>query len=154
MEFLGQGSDPSHGCDLSWCNAGFLTHCARPGMEPASQRSQDTPILLCHVGNSCKSKNNFFFWLHLWLMEVPGPEIEPELQLRPTPQLWQCQIHYATARTLFFFLAFRAAPAAYGGSQARGPSGAVATGLHHSHSHAGSELRLRPTPQLMATPDP
>ena len=26
--------------------------------------------------------------------------------------------------------------------------------LHHSHSNAGSELRLRPTPQLMATLDP
>jgi len=30
-----------------------------------------------------------------------------------------------------------AAPAAYGGSQARGQIGAVATGLHHSHSNAG-----------------
>ena len=47
-----------------------------------------------------------------------------------------------------------AAPAAYGGSQARGPIGAVATGLHQSHSYAGSEPSLRPTPQLMATPDP
>ena len=27
-------------------------------------------------------------------------------------------------------------------------------GLHHSHSNARSELRLQPTPQLMATPDP
>ena len=41
----------------------------------------------------------------------------------------------------------------YGGSQARGPIGAVAVGLHHKHSHAGLQLRLRPTPQLMATPD-
>ena len=47
-----------------------------------------------------------------------------------------------------------AAPAAYGGSQARGPIGAVATGLHQSHSNAGSEPRLQPTPQLTATPDP
>ena len=31
---------------------------------------------------------------------------------------------------------------AHGGSQARDPIGAVATGLHHSHSHAGSEQRL------------
>ena len=35
----------------------------------------------------------------------------------------------------------------------RGPVGAVADGLHHGHSSAGSELHLRPTPQLMATPD-
>ena len=47
-----------------------------------------------------------------------------------------------------------AAPAAYGGSQARGPIGAVATGLHQSHSNAGSELCLQPTPQLTAIPDP
>ena len=39
-----------------------------------------------------------------------------------------------------------AAPAAYGGSQARGQIRAVATGLRQSHSNAGSELRLRPTP--------
>ena len=51
---------------------------------------------------------------------------------------------------LFFFL--RAAPAAYRSSQARGLNGAAAAGLHHSHSR--SELRLRPTPQLMATSDP
>ena len=54
----------------------------------------------------------------------------------------------------FVFLFFRATPEAHGGSQARGPFGAVATGLQHSHSNAGSELRLLPTPQLMATPDP
>ena len=35
-----------------------------------------------------------------------------------------------------------------------GPIGAVAAGLHHSHSNVGSELRLRPTPQLTATLDP
>ena len=47
-----------------------------------------------------------------------------------------------------------AAPAAYGGSQARGRIGAVATGLHQSHSNAGSEPCLQPTPQLTAMPDP
>ena len=54
----------------------------------------------------------------------------------------------------FFFCIFRAAPAAYGGSQARGLIGAVAAGLHHSHSNMGSEPHLQPTPQLTATPDP
>ena len=54
----------------------------------------------------------------------------------------------------FFFCLFRAAPTAYGGSQARGPVGAVATSLHHSHSHTGSEQRLQPTLQLTATLDP
>ena len=59
--------------------------------------------------------------------------------------------------SFFFFLAFclfRAIPAAYGGSQARGPTGAVAAGQSHSHSNAGSEPSLRPTPQLTAILDP
>ena len=55
----------------------------------------------------------------------------------------------------FFFFAFsRATPATYGGSQAKGLIGGVATGLRQSHGNAGSKLRLRPTPQLTATPDP
>ena len=55
----------------------------------------------------------------------------------------------------FFFLPFsRAAPMAYGGSQARGLIGAVANGLRLSQSNAGSELRLQPIPQLTATPEP
>ena len=53
---------------------------------------------------------------------------------------------------LFFAISW-AAPAAYGDSQARRLTGAVATGPRQNHSNAGSELRLRPTPQLMATPD-
>ena len=50
------------------------------------------------------------------------------------------------SRSNSFFL--RAAPVAYGGSQARGLIGATAAGLHHSHSHARSELSLQPTPHL------
>ena len=41
---------------------------------------------------------------------------------------------------IYFFGLFAiswAAPVAYGGSQARGPIRAIATGLHHSHSNAG-----------------
>ena len=52
---------------------------------------------------------------------------------------------------LFAFF-FRATPAAY--SQARGLIRAIATGLHQSHSNAGSELHLQSTPELLATPDP
>ena len=52
----------------------------------------------------------------------------------------------------FFFVFSRAVPVAYGGSQARGLIGAVAAGL--CHSHVRSELRLWPTPQLMATSNP
>ena len=49
---------------------------------------------------------------------------------------------------------FRAAPTAYGSSQARGLIGAVAASLCQSHSNTISKLCPRPTPQLMATPDP
>ena len=49
------------------------------------------------------------------------------------------------------FAISRATPVAYGGSQARGLIGAVAAGLHQSHSNVGSEPHLQPTPQLMAT---
>ena len=38
----------------------------------------------------------------------------------------------------FLFIYFRAAPAAYGGSQARGWIGTAVAGLHHSHSSARS----------------
>ena len=54
----------------------------------------------------------------------------------------------------FFFCLFRAAAMAHGGSQAKGPIGAVATGQLQSHSNARSKPRLRPTPQLLATQDP
>jgi len=64
---------------------------------------------------------------------------------------------YAVEYDTFFFFVFLlflwAAPTAYGGSQARGPIGAVAPSLSQSHSNAGSKPRLLTTPQLTATPD-
>ena len=48
---------------------------------------------------------------------------------------------------------FRAEPTVYGSFQARGRIGAVAAGLHQSHSTMGSELCLQLTPQLMAMLD-
>ena len=44
------------------------------------------------------------------------------------------QVHYHWATSLLF----RAAPLAYGSSQARGQIRAVVTSLHHSHSNTGS----------------
>ena len=49
---------------------------------------------------------------------------------------------------------FRAAPVAYGGTQARGQIAATAAGLQHSRSNAGSKPYKQPVPQLTATPDP
>ena len=59
----------------------------------------------------------------------------------------------------FIFLSFsfafsRAAPAAYGTSQARGIIGAVASSLRQSHSNSGPKPHLQPTPQLTVTLDP
>ena len=57
----------------------------------------------------------------------------------------------------FFFFLFAtswATSVVYGGSQARGQIGTIATGLHQSHSNAGSEPCLQPTPQFTATLDP
>ena len=54
---------------------------------------------------------------------------------------------YLMSWTFFFY---RAASAAYGGSQARGWIRAAASGLHHSHSNTGSELHLWPTPKVTA----
>ena len=55
---------------------------------------------------------------------------------------------------IYLFIAFfRAAPEAYGSSQARGPIGVVAAGLHLSHSNTRSETHLQPTSQLTAMPD-
>ena len=52
------------------------------------------------------------------------------------------------------FCLFRAAPAACGGSQARGFIMAIAAGLHHSPSNDRFKPSLQPTPQLTAMPDP
>ena len=60
-------------------------------------------------------------------------------------------------RDFFFFFwsfcLFKAAPTAYGSSQARGLIGAVASSLHHSYSNRGSKLHLGPTLQLTAAQD-
>ena len=57
----------------------------------------------------------------------------------PATSLW-----VITASASFFFVLFffRATPLAYGGSQARGPNGTVATDLYHRRSNVGSELHL------------
>ena len=65
----------------------------------------------------------------------------------------QIRFHCATMGTLLVsfilfylfilvFCLFRATPMAYGGPQTRGLIGAVATGLHQSHSNARSKPHL------------
>ena len=77
------------------------------------------------------------------------------LRVQITKEVISGVLHRSFLLYFILFLSFfRAAPAVYGGSQARDLIGAVATSLHHSDSNTGSEQRLRPTPQLMATLDP
>ena len=55
---------------------------------------------------------------------------------------------------ILFYCLFTVTPTAYGSSQARGRLRTAAASLHHSHCNMESEPRLRPIPQLTATPDP
>ena len=55
---------------------------------------------------------------------------------------------------LYTYFIFTATPATYGSSQALDRIRAAATGLHHSHNSARSELHLQPTLQLLAMLDP
>ena len=56
-----------------------------------------------------------------------------------------CKAAFPRHLLFFFFLLFRTAPTAYGSlTLARGPIGAAAASLHHSHSNARSQPRLRP----------
>ena len=64
------------------------------------------------------------------------------------------QISLFNTKEMSILFFFRAAPAAYEGSQARGQIGATAASLHHRHSNAGSKPSLLPIPQLTAMPDP
>ena len=96
-----------------------------------------------------------------WQHALCGPPHPPPFtQQVPgcVPVLVWCQDFIPFLRSgfvcLFVFLSFRATPTAYGGSQATGLIGAVASRLHHSHGNARSEPHLQPTPQLTATLDP
>ena len=55
-------------------------------------------------------------------------------------------LSFFSSEAFSFLFFFRATPLAYGSSQARGPIGDTAVCLHYSHSNAGSEVHLQPTP--------
>ena len=81
------------------------------------------------------------------------------LENRPSSQAHMDHLQKLTTRQgitqiseQFYLLIFRATPTANGSSRARGGIGPADAG--HNHSHMGSEPRLQPIPQLMATPDP
>ena len=138
---------------------------------------QANPHVYKHTCSAGKNLNNQSLILQMRKLKLPSHNQD---QARTTNHAWlfpdaYCSLDQFTAYSklpktksvcyffsffFFFFLVFclfafsRAAPTAYGCSQARGPIGDAATGLCQSHSNVGSELRLQPTPQLSATPDP
>ena len=126
---MGQGLNLSHSFDLhhSCSNIRSLTHCATVGTPKYNLTSSDfgvSSLFFCIQGE-CLT----------YLILVPAQEL------------------YSFFFFSFSFCLFRAAPLAYGSSQARGESAAAAS-LCHSHSNTRSEPCLRPTPQLTATRDP
>ena len=165
MRLPGQGLNPSLSCNQagafnSLCQArdgtcasaetqaaavGFLTHCATAGIPDMDyfwvrHREQKRR---CHITALSKLISEA-----TWNMSI--------YCLRQTSIFAS---HLSCLLFFFFFISglFRAAPMAYGNSQARGQIGAVAAGLHHSHSHVGSarsKPSLRPTWKLTATQDP
>ena len=58
-----------------------------------------------------------------------------------------CPLFYFILFYLFIFVFSWTAPAAYGGSQPRGPIGAIDAGLRQSHSNAGSVCDLHHSSQ-------
>ena len=92
----------------------------------------------------CNSKNRYI------ILTILPDEL---LSLSCQVTCWRLCVYVCMYVFLFIYF-FRAAGLAYGSSQTRGQIGAAAAGLHHSHSNARSELRLQPTPQLTANPDP
>ena len=91
-----------------------------------------------------------------FLTHCAGPRIKPVSQcfrdaINPTALQWELS---NTTTIIYLFICFiRASPEAYGSSQTRGQIRATASSLHHSHSNAGFQPRLQPTPQFTATLD-
>ena len=88
-----------------------------------------------------------------WTLVKRSSEIEDLLTIKYLLLYQNCKIYRAEwkesvknhkvkirqlSKLFFLLLLFRAAPAAYGGSQAWGQIRAATAGLHHSHSNTGS----------------
>ena len=141
----------------------FLLFRAAPEANGSSQawgRIEATTTSLCHshrtrdLSHICKLHHSS---QQLWipnslskardctciLMDTSHIRFHCAMKETPRKHLFLSQVpsltlpHYLGRQHLFFFFVFcpfKATPMAYRGSQARGPIGTVAAGLHHSHS--------------------
>ena len=159
----------------------WLPLTSSSGMDTGCEGRQETHLIFMVKGfNSCfcssvirgtsvfkvkKQSKMLVDLLWPWLTTVchPGGRYTPQQTVTyhvPETSIggwptWEARIKlHLKEENFFFFLLFRAAPSAHGGSQVRGPIRAAAASLHHSHSNAGSEPGLQPTPHLTATLDP
>ena len=142
----------------------FLVHSVK-----SQPLSPSRYVVMCITHMSKQKTYWFCFLLPLWSNHLPARKLHFHtvcLGYYDNPRSGINERIFAPSlitvidfAAIFFFISlflclFRAIPAAYGGSQARGWIGAVAAGLHHRHSNAGSEPHLWPTPQLTPMPDP
>ena len=88
------------------------------------------------------------------LCPVNLPPFYETQELGQIRKSYHIHFYFLIFNFIYLFFLFRAAPLAYGSSQARGQIGATISSLHHSHSNTGSKPRLQATPQLTAKPDP
>ena len=96
-------------------------------------------------------------WRLLTKLHIPSPYNPTIMLFGVYPK--ELKFYFILFYSILFYLSYficllRAAPAAYGVSQARGPIQAVAASLCHSHSNARPKRHLRPISQLMAMLDP
>ena len=105
MEFPGQGSDSICGYDLSCScsNAGSLTLCARQGIKPVSQCSQDSTDPIVPQQGTYLFIYLFIFvcvfsGLYLWHMEVPrlGVKLEPATAIGTPDPSHVCDLHHSS----------------------------------------------------------
>ena len=122
---LGQGQESAY---LFVCSLRSESHCLRPSLRCWCIFNGQ-----CGVPAVCQ--------VAFWALAIL--QVQPQVPLsRPFLLLLFVFLFYFYLFIYFFFvflLFLWAVPKAYGGSQARGLIGAIATGLHHSQSNTGSE---------------
>ena len=131
-----------------------------PGIEPTSMPMQrhcrshcntvGTPRRLIFIPSAVYGALDYLTFKNMYIL---FPQLECMFLEGQDHILYYFILFYYLFIYFCLFLVFsRAAPAAYGGSQAGGLIGAVASGLGHSHCNMRCEPR--PTPQLTSDPWP